>query len=975
MDKDTTLINSTPVLIDKVWRPISRLSDKKIDSIYNRLTRVEKKTVAAPASTATKGPPKYQVTNLSVTESPLKRQDRTFSEVSVSFTRDPSDAAFGGVKIWFTGYKGVATPVLVADGRNSPLSFLVETTGETVVVTCQAAGSDGSTIDFAGAPTTTVLLDGVISAPPAPSISQSLVATPLGYQFAFTQVSVGSTQDVIDSYRVYKFTADTPGSAALLKTFKHDPTSVGAIVVQDNVGGGNTFYYWVTSVNTVGLESAKTAAQSGAVISGTASLDTDVNDGTTFFRPANFAGGYIVVQNGNFEASASLFNGAPPGFVVNGPATLTYETATPQSGTRSLKVVTSQQYAGAKSPTLWRVTPGEIYKVSGFVKSLSGATALIQLAYQDSAGLYVDAAQPFSTSASWVAVSASTAVPAGAIQALFNFGSWDVGGGTTYFDNLSVTRVHALDDEVADGTTYGKVVQTGLTSGAIDPSRVGVLTKGSIPPVLNGGFTYTATATSVTWSWPAQTAVYRADGTVTVIGAGTQAVTGLTNTQVYEFYPIFDEATQTLKFLGNTEVTFPNIVGFHGDGTTGYATGDTSRSQMGSFSAEIWICGTSIATQPLFDLSAPLVIGTAGNKSFHMYCTTTAIVAYADLNTAGIHQIASVSGQKLNDGVNHHIVLTWDNATFVCAVYVDGVLQTNADTSANSMLALSTMYWHIGAVNGKTSWGLTTNTFAANTLSNAAIYSTVLTLAQVQTHYQSAVNISLTQYNTAVAADSPLNWWKLNETSGTAVTDSGSAANNGTYRGTVTLNNANPTNAAVGSPAIAYNNKTYALSAAAAKQSRVPLSSGSIEATASAGGGGGGGGSGGGGGGGCFTPNTRVQTWRGNIPFSEIVEGDMVLTAKGTWLPVENVLVHDWNQPMLDMGDGEGITYKHPVCYEGQWQPGVKLFGHAQPYEGIVMNLEVKTNEPEGLRMSPTTERSYTLANGLTVHNAGLPSK
>lgn len=536
--------------------------------------------------------------------------------------------------------------------------------------------------------------------------------------------------------------------------------------------------------------------------------------------------------------------------------------------------------------------------------------------------------------------------------------------------------VTKTQDQLPDGTTYARVVGTALTSGSVDPTKTGVLMKGSVPPSINGGLTYTSTTSSITWSWPANTAVYRADGTITLIGAGTQAITGLTVNKSYAFYPVYDEATQALKFIGASDVTFPSVVGYTGDGSTGYVSTTTSVSQPGNFSVECWINTTSSAVQPLFDLSAPQVIGTAGNKSFSMWFQNSTVSAFALLGSSVITSIANVSATtKLNDGNTHHIVLTWDNTAHACTVYVDGVLQTNGSSPASAFTALSTMFWHIGGVNGKASWTLTSNTFATAAISNAAFYNAVLSATRVSNHYQAMLNISVAQYNTLVAADAPIYWWKLNETSGTSAADS-AGSNTGTYQGTVTLNVSNPAYGADGSPAIAWAATSYLTAQAANLQGYIPLTSGSIMATAASGGSGGGGGIGGGmGGGGCFSPNTLVKTDRGDVRFDEITLDDKVLTAAGTWRPIAKILVHDWDKPMLSMGDEELITYLHRVKDDQHWLRGMQVFGGSQPYEGVVMNLEVKTDEPEQLCFSPQSEHSYTLANGNVVHNGPVGDK
>lgn len=110
------------------------------------------------------------------------------------------------------------------------------------------------------------------SLPPHPTIAQTLTALPLSLQFSFNQVTlpIGAT-NVISSYRVYRNTsANNFSGATLMRTFVHDPTRQGAITVQDNTGGGKTYYYFVTSVDTTSLESTPVGAQAGAVTSSNA---------------------------------------------------------------------------------------------------------------------------------------------------------------------------------------------------------------------------------------------------------------------------------------------------------------------------------------------------------------------------------------------------------------------------------------------------------------------------------------------------------------------------------------------------------------------------------------------------------------------------------------------------------------------------------------------------------------------------------
>src|SRR5260221_7162499 len=134
------------------------------------------------------------------------------------------------------------------------------------------------------------------SLPPHPTIAQTLTALPLSLQFSFNQVTlpIGAT-NVISSYRVYRnTTANNFSGATLMRTFVHDPTRQGAITLQDNTGGGKSYYYFVTSVDTTSQESAPVAAQAGTVTSQNANPNVAAPTPTTN-APSTSSTAYVVV--------------------------------------------------------------------------------------------------------------------------------------------------------------------------------------------------------------------------------------------------------------------------------------------------------------------------------------------------------------------------------------------------------------------------------------------------------------------------------------------------------------------------------------------------------------------------------------------------------------------------------------------------------------------------------------------------------
>ena len=106
----------------------------------------------------------------------------------------------------------------------------------------------------------------------------------------------------------------------------------------------------------------------------------------------------------------------------------------------------------------------------------------------------------------------------------------------------------SLDSGVTDGADFARVSASALTSNKVDPTKSGVLMRGSVPPTWSGAFTYASTTSSITWSWSGL-AIYRADGTQTQISNGSLAVNGLAPATTYYFYPYWDETALALAWV------------------------------------------------------------------------------------------------------------------------------------------------------------------------------------------------------------------------------------------------------------------------------------------------------------------------------------------------------------------------------------------------------------------------------------------
>jgi hypothetical protein len=120
----------------------------------------------------------------------------------------------------------------------------------------------------------------------------------------------------------------------------------------------------------------------------------------------------------------------------------------------------------------------------------------------------------------------------------------------------------------------------------------------------------------------------------------------------------------------------------------------------------------------------------------------------------------------------YHVVGTYDGTTV--RLYVNGVQVA----STTHTYALVNGFCQLGNDPSGDWW--------SGSLSQVALYNTTLSATQVATHYNHGL-VSCALYIQTVLADSPLRYYRLNETSGTIAHDSGSQAQNGTINGGVTL--------------------------------------------------------------------------------------------------------------------------------------------------------------------------------------------
>jgi hypothetical protein len=513
-------------------------------------------------------------------------------------------------------------------------------------------------------------------------------------------------------------------------------------------------------------------------------------------------------------------------------------------------------------------------------------------------------------------------------------------------------------DSLADGTTYKRVLATALTSNAVDPSQAGVLMKGSVPPALTAPFFYISTTSQIEWEWYGQ-GIFRADGTVTNIADSSQTVTGLTANTTYYFYPYFNEGTSALDWLGS-EVVTPNVTGVFLDGASspGYVTTTTSFTMPTTFSFSCWFKTTSTAVGVIFSINS-------GKTTLN----TTNAYPLVEITAAGLIYLWAASGSEIattaayNDGNWHCLGISMVSGG-TSYIVVDGVIAASGTVTTGTSF---TGYMWLG----QGSLATVTREFQG-TISRAAYYTSALNASNFAALYNAQFLVGASEVDVVVSDLSASYYWKLIETSGTSAADS-IGSNTGTYQGTpdtsFKLDQVSAVLAPVGSPAIAWSMPFIQGGQYQNLQGRVPLSSGAMAAaTPATGSGGGSGGGGKGGGGGCFSPNTRLVTKRGNVPFSELTTEDLILTGRKTFRKAKSIQVHDFDGMMLNMGDDELVTPTHPILVGNQWPRAHTLFTDWIPYKGKIFNAEMETEELDN-PLSSDTEHSYVLANGQICHN------
>lgn len=176
--------------------------------------------------------------------------------VSVAF-KPASSTRFGSVKIYISGYHGVAAFVGIAQNEVSPFAFNLDQTGENITLKAISVSPNG---DEAGSGPTKALTLGVGATVPSAVMDPSAAELPTGVQISFS----AGTEANITTYQIWR-AARGAGFGAALNIGTVAPTGLNRYSFLDTNGLTGQFDWFVVVVNPAGSSAASDATNQSQI--------------------------------------------------------------------------------------------------------------------------------------------------------------------------------------------------------------------------------------------------------------------------------------------------------------------------------------------------------------------------------------------------------------------------------------------------------------------------------------------------------------------------------------------------------------------------------------------------------------------------------------------------------------------------------------------------------------------------------------
>ena len=236
------------------------LLNEYLSTLYTDDEETEQ-ALQSPAVQARAGLPAH-VTGQAVSEGPgFTRDGHAISNVTVSFTSPSPKKNWAAVRIYVVGLAGGTKPLLVAQFSESPGTFQLESTNETVTFYFVSVAADGRERAILTSPSSSVLLDGQTSAPVPVSNLTGQAGGQLGQVVRLTWSE--NIEVDLEHYEIARrATAATQQSnitdTDIIATVKAAGQSATRKAQWDDAPGSGlgTQYYYARAVNKTGLASA-----------------------------------------------------------------------------------------------------------------------------------------------------------------------------------------------------------------------------------------------------------------------------------------------------------------------------------------------------------------------------------------------------------------------------------------------------------------------------------------------------------------------------------------------------------------------------------------------------------------------------------------------------------------------------------------------------------------------------------------------
>lgn len=165
------------------------------------------------------------------------------------------------------------------------------------------------------------------------------------------------------------------------------------------------------------------------------------------------------------------------------------------------------------------------------------------------------------------------------------------------------------------------------------------------------------------------------------------------------------------------------------DFTVASITSNASSTGLATFSVEAWVKTTSTSGGRILGFGNGSGQNASSTVDRQLYLGSGGKVLFG----IGSAKTTLASTRAINDNAWHHVVGTYVSGTNGMKLYVDGVLQ--GQTRATTVLTSG--FWRAGA-EGMSGWASNPSQYFDGTMDELAVYSDVLTPAEVQAHYNAS---------------------------------------------------------------------------------------------------------------------------------------------------------------------------------------------------------------------------------------------